>query len=91
MGAPDSVRCAATSSIVRAWSWSTVGGFVLMWHRTDWCDTEQSGAPLTNCSDFCRFHCSVLFTVRVDRCALIAVAPLVHQTVRWHTGQSGEL
>ena len=55
------------------------------------CGTGQSGAPLTNCSDFCRVHCSVLFTVRVDRCAQIAVAPLVHRTVRWHTGQSGEL
>jgi hypothetical protein len=55
------------------------------------CGTGQSGAPLTNCSDFCCVHCSVLFTVRVDRCAQIAVAPLVHQTVRWHTRQSGEL
>jgi hypothetical protein len=36
---------------VRAWSWSTVGGFVLMWHRTVRCDTGQSGAPLTVCSD----------------------------------------
>jgi hypothetical protein len=32
---------------VRAWSWSTVGGFVR-------CDTGQSGAPLTVCSNFCR-------------------------------------
>jgi hypothetical protein len=55
------------------------------------CGTGQSGAPLTCCSDFCRdivLHCS---SVRVDRCAQIAVAPLVHWTVRWHTGQSGEL
>jgi hypothetical protein len=88
---PDSVRCAATSSDVRAWSWSTVGGSALMWQRTVRCDTGQSGAPLTNCSDFCRVHCSVLFTVRVDRCSQIAVAPLVHRTVRWHTGHSGEL
>jgi hypothetical protein len=36
---------------VRAWSWSTVGGFVLMRHRTVRCYTEQSGAPLTICSD----------------------------------------
>jgi hypothetical protein len=36
---------------VRAWSWSTVGGFVLMWHRTVRCHTGQSGAPLTVCSD----------------------------------------
>jgi hypothetical protein len=49
------------------------------------CGTRQSGAPLTCCSDFCRvtvLHCS---SVRVDHCAQIAVAPLVHRTVRWHT------
>jgi hypothetical protein len=96
MGATDSpVRHRTVSGapprhpIVRAWSWSTVGGFVLMWHRTVWCDIGQSGAPLTNCSNFCRVHCSVLFTGRVDHCALIVVAPLVHRTVRWHTGQFG--
>jgi hypothetical protein len=47
------------------------------------CGTGQSGAPLTFCSDFCRvivLHCS---SVRVDRCAPIAFAPLVHRTVRW--------
>jgi hypothetical protein len=98
MGAPNSpVRHRTVSGgpprhlVVRAWSWSTVGGFVLMWHRTVRCDTEQSGAPLTNCSDFCHVHCSALFTVRVDRCTQIAVAPLVHWTVWCNTGQSGEL
>jgi hypothetical protein len=77
--------------VVRAWSWSTVGGFVLMWQRTVRCHTGQFGAPLTCCSDFCRdtvLHCSF---VRVDRCTQIVVAPLVHRTVQWHTGQSGEL
>jgi hypothetical protein len=98
MGAPDSpVRHPTVSGVpprhpvIRAWSWSTVGGFVLMWHRTVRCHTGQSGAPLTCCSDFYRdtvLHCS---SVRVDRCAQIAVAPLVHRTVRWLTGQSGEL
>jgi hypothetical protein len=76
---------------VRAWSWSTVGGFVLMRHRTIRCNTGQSGAPLTNCSDSCYDHCVVLFTVRVDCCAQVAVAPLAHRTVWWPTGQSGEL
>jgi hypothetical protein len=40
MGAPDSpVRHRTVSGppprhpVVRAWIWSTVGGFVLMWHR----------------------------------------------------------
>jgi hypothetical protein len=55
------------------------------------CGTGQSGAPLTNCSDFCRVYCSALFTVRVDRCAQMTVAPLAHRTVRWPTGQSDEL
>jgi hypothetical protein len=51
MGAPDSLVYHWTVSgaplrhlVVRAWSWSTVGGFVLMWHRTVRCDTGQSGA-----------------------------------------------
>jgi hypothetical protein len=55
-GAPDSpVRHRTVSSApprhlpVRSWSWSTVGVFVLMWHRTVRCDTGQSGAPLTVC------------------------------------------
>jgi hypothetical protein len=98
MSAPDSqVRHRTVSGVpprhppVRVWSWSTIGGFVLMWHRTVRCDTGQSGAPLTNCSDFCSVHCSVLFTIRVDRCAQVVVAPLVHRIVRWHIGQSGEL
>ena len=54
MGAPDSpVRHRIVSGapshhpVVRAWSWSTVGGSVLMWHRTVRCRTGQSGAPLT--------------------------------------------
>ena len=98
MGAPDSPVCHRIVSgvplrrpPVRAWSWSTVGGFVLLWHRTVRCHTGQSGAPLTCYSDFCHgtvLHCS---SVRVDRCAQVAVAPLVHQKVRWHTGQSGEI
>jgi hypothetical protein len=89
-GAPDSpVRHWTVSGapprhlVVRAWSWSTIGGFVLMWHRTVRCHTGQFGAPLTCCSDFYRgivLHCS---SIRVDRCAQIVVAPLVHRTVWW--------
>jgi hypothetical protein len=55
------------------------------------CGTGQSGAPLTNCSEFYYDLCAALFTVRVDPCAQIIVAPLAHWTVRWPTGQSGEL
>jgi hypothetical protein len=54
MGASDSpVRQRTVSGapprhlVVRPLSWSTVGGFVLMWHRTVRCHTGQSGAPLT--------------------------------------------
>jgi hypothetical protein len=95
MGAPDSpVRHRTVSGvsprhpIVRAWSWSTVGGFVLMRHQIVRCHTGQSGAPLTFCSDFCRVTVLHCLSVRVDRCAQIAVAPLVNrpvvqQKVRW--------
>jgi hypothetical protein len=55
MGAPDSpVRHRTVSGapprhlVVRPLSWSTVGGFILMWHRTVRCHTGQSGAPLTS-------------------------------------------
>ena len=94
MGALDSpVRHRTVSGapprhlVVRAWSWSTVGGFVLMWHQTVRCHIGQSGAPLTYCFDFCRgtvLHCS---SIKVDRCAQIVVAPLVHRIVRCATEQ----
>jgi hypothetical protein len=58
-GAPDSpVRHRTVSGapprhpVVRAWSWSTVGGFVLLWHRTVRCVTGQSGAPLISALTF---------------------------------------
>jgi hypothetical protein len=102
MGAPDSPvhtgQCPVRQPrhhIRWGWSWSTVGGFVLMWHRTVRCTpdspvhTGQSGAPLILCSDFCRVYCFALFTVRVDRWREVAVAPLAHRTVRCYTGQSG--
>jgi hypothetical protein len=53
-GAPDSpVRHRTVSGApprhpaVRAWSWSTVGGYVLLSHRTVRCRTIQSCGPLT--------------------------------------------
>jgi hypothetical protein len=71
---------------IRAWSWSTVGGFVLMRHRTVRCDTGQSGAPLTVCSDIW----FALFTLQSrplradDRCSAGAPdSPVAHRTVRW--------
>jgi hypothetical protein len=101
MGAPDSpVRHRTVSGAlprhppVRAWSWSTVGRFVLMWHWTVRCYTGQSGAPLTICSDIW----IALFTLqsrplRADsRCPAgasdgqsggIPDRPVAHQTVWW--------
>jgi hypothetical protein len=80
--------------VVRPWSWSTIGGFVLMWHRTVRCHTGQSGVtpdspvPLRPSALTSELHYSLC---RVDRCAQIAVAPLAHRTVRCYTGQSDEL
>jgi hypothetical protein len=42
--------------IVRPWSWSTVGGFVLMWHRTVRCPSDQMLWLLPR-SLFCTVHC----------------------------------
>jgi hypothetical protein len=69
-----------------------------MWHRTVRCRTEQVLFTVRcasgGCSDFyanCSRTVALLqVSVAVDRYAG-AVAPLVHRTVRWHTGQSGEL
>jgi hypothetical protein len=78
MGAPDSpVRHRTVSGApprhppVRAWSWSTVGGFVLMRHRTVRCHTRQSGATLTSALTS-EFNCSPLHSrpLRADsRCS----------------------
>jgi hypothetical protein len=92
MGAPDSVRCATGQCLVRCHVTLSLGlGAGRSLEALSSCGTGQSGAPLTFCSDFYRvtvLHCS---SVRVDRCAQIAVAPLVHRTVQWCTGQFGEL
>jgi hypothetical protein len=93
MGAPDSpVRHRTVSGapprhlLDRPLSWSTVGGFVLIWHRTVRCRTGQSGAPLTATLT----SAVVLFIrqsrpLRADsRCFAGAPdSPVVHRTVRW--------
>jgi hypothetical protein len=69
-----------------------------MWHRTVWCRTGQVlcivWCASGDCSDFyanCSRTVALLqVSVAVDRYAG-AAAPLVHRTVRWHTGQSDEL
>jgi hypothetical protein len=72
--------------VIRVWSWSTVGGFVLMRHWTVWCYTGQSSDPLTFCSNIW----IALFTLQSrplgadSRCpAGTPDSPVVHRTVRW--------
>jgi hypothetical protein len=69
--------------IDRVWSWSTVGGFVLMRHRTVRCPSDLL-LWLLSC------YCAVLFIrqsrpLRTDsRCSASAPdSPVVHWTVRW--------
>jgi hypothetical protein len=86
------------SATVRVQSWSIIGAFVILLHRTVRCHTGQSGAtpdspvPFDFCALTSARHCSTLF--------LLTKQPLVHRepllpwltvTVWWHTGQSGEL
>jgi hypothetical protein len=84
MGAPDSVRCATRQCPMRRHVILSLGlGAGRPLEALSSCGTGQSGAPLTCCSNFCCgtvMHCS---SVRVDRCAQIAVVPLVHRTVQW--------
>jgi hypothetical protein len=95
MGAPDSpvrhwigtVPCSVRRHINQPLGFgaeSTVGALSS-------CDTGQSGGPLTSCSNFCgdTVHRGKYFCSRP--LAQIVVALLAHRTVRWHTGQSGEL
>jgi hypothetical protein len=89
MGAPDSlVRHRTVSGVpprhppVRAWSWSNIGGFVLMQHRTVRCPSDQLLWLLLR-SLCCTVPCQSR-PLRAD-----SRAPLVHRTVRWPTGQSG--
>jgi hypothetical protein len=97
-GTPDSpVRHRTVSGalprhlVVRAWSWSIVGGFVLMWHRTVRCPSDLLLWLLP-------WNCAALFIrqsrpLRADsRCSTGAPdSPVEHRTVRWSTEQSGEL
>jgi hypothetical protein len=75
---------------VRAWSWSTVGGFVLMRHRTVRCYTGQSGAPsdqsaLTSAAfTVLNCHCQSRPLRAGDRCSAGSPdSPVAHRTVRW--------
>jgi hypothetical protein len=57
--APPDTHCSVSGApprhpTVRVLEKLTVGAFVFLWHRIVWWCTEQSGAPLTRCSDICR-------------------------------------
>jgi hypothetical protein len=98
MGALDSLVRQPRHPTVRVLEQSTVGGFVFKRYRTVRCATGQVLFTVRCASDTTAPTLRVLFftvhasgAVAVDRCAGVAVAPLSHQTVRWHTEQFGEL
>jgi hypothetical protein len=90
VGAPDSpVRHRTVSGapprhpVVRAWNWSTVGGFVLMRHQTVRCPSDVM-LWLLPC------YCAALFIRQSrplragSRCSACApYNPVVHRRVRW--------
>jgi hypothetical protein len=69
--------------VVRAWSWSTVGGFVLMWHQTVRCPSDQLLWLLSR-SLFCTVHCQSRPLRADSRCSTgTPDSPVAHRTVRW--------
>jgi hypothetical protein len=87
-GVPPDTHCLLSGApprqlTVRVWSWSTVGAFVFLRHRTVWCHTGQSGALWRLRSDFWLALFIVAGAFAVDRWRLRAVTLLAHQTVRW--------
>jgi hypothetical protein len=72
------------SATVRVRSWSTVGAFVVLLHRTVRC-------PLTSALLTLSRHCCALLLLQSRPLAQGVVDPLAHRTIRWHTGQSSEL
>jgi hypothetical protein len=95
MGTPDSPVAHRTITVhypVRAMLARLLGfGVVDRWSRLSFCCTGQSGELSLLRSNFCRdtvHHCS---SAQSTVGAQGAVAPLAHQIVRWHTGQSDEL
>jgi hypothetical protein len=94
MGAPDSPVRQPRHAIVRVLTVSTVGAL------SSGGTGESGAAPDKHCSLFsapltaallcsCTVHLEFSFCRRPLR--EVVVAPLVHRTVQWHTGQSGEL
>jgi hypothetical protein len=95
-GAPDSLVRHRTLSgappyhpTIRVLEQLTVGGFVLLWHRTVRCHTRQVLFTVWCASDSTLLLCRALFsTVALSWCRCsrllrwIVVAPLVHRIVR---------
>jgi hypothetical protein len=84
---PDSVRCA--SHVTQSFGFWRFWPLELYLHVAP--DSPVHLLQLLWLLRKLSLHCSVAG----DRCSRplpwLAVAPLVHRTVRWHTGQSGEL
>jgi hypothetical protein len=93
MGAPDSPVRQPCHPTVRVLTVSTVGALSSCYTRQSGAAPDMHcalfGAPSCGCSDSARTVCS-LFTLSDDRWRRplhwLAVAPLVHRIVRWHTG-----
>jgi hypothetical protein len=97
MGAPDSPvrhRTVIVQCPVCATSAQPLGfGAVDRWGGLSSCCTGQSGATPDSLvpSDFCAALFIIVPSDETTVGAQGAIAPLTHRTVRWHTGQSGEL
>jgi hypothetical protein len=93
MGAPDSPVRQPRHPTVRVLAVSTVGSLSSSGTGQSGAAPDRycsmSGAPLVIA--LTSAHCSVCKCPLQSTVALLVVAPLVHRTVRWHTGQSGEL
>jgi hypothetical protein len=98
-GVPPDRSCSLSSApphhpTVRIREQSIVGAVVILWHRTVWCHTGQVLFTVRCASDSTAltlralFLCQLLYSRPLRE---LAIAPLVHRTVRRYTGQSGEL
>jgi hypothetical protein len=94
MGAPDSPVHQPRHPTVRVRSQSTIGALSSSGTGQSGAAPDThcslSGAPLTAALTSARTIAFVGCPLR-STIALVVVAPLVHRTVRWHAGQSGEL
>jgi hypothetical protein len=94
MGAPDGPVRQPRHPTVRVMTESAVGALTSGGTGQSGAAPDRhcllSGAPLTSALTSA-VNCSAVRGTVQSTVALIAVAPLVHQTVRWHTGQSSEL